>query len=59
MDDERKLVIELVRKIDEKIAGLYKILGLKRGEGGQFGSYMAGYEAAMKDAKALLVEPFL
>lgn len=59
MSDERKRAIELVQKIDEKISALYGSLGMKPGEGGRFGSYIAGYEAAMKDAKAILVEPFL
>lgn len=52
MTDKRDL--ELINGMNASVARLYEALGLKPGEGGKFGPYVSGYEAAMRDVQAMI-----
>ena len=41
---------KMLERMNAAISRMYDALGMKRGEGGKFASYMNGYEVAMRDA---------
>jgi hypothetical protein len=41
---------KMLERMNTAVSRMYDALGMKRGEGGKFASYMNGYEVAMRDA---------
>ncbi len=48
------MIEKLMKLMSEKTAATYIALGMRPGEGGKFGPYLAGYEAAMADVRAMI-----